>query len=380
MEDFVIIGSGVAGSTIAKELREKYGENCRIAIIEKGDNPKYISEGKNVEVNYICGVGGSGIYSLGNAIKTKIKGYKINKSIYSEIWEELHIRSPSDDFLRDIDRKFADLGFKKMEKFINFNKCKKCGMCAKKLCEAKWTPINYLKKANVKIISNFNTIRIEKNDCWVVKDKKGRDIKTKNLIISAGGINSPRLLKKVIDDDNIGKNLFVDIFITIGGILKDSYLNKDISMLMCKQYKDFILTTHYSQLLYNEITKTEKTNKIKGIKEKDVIGIMIKIRDENNGIVLENELKKEITKNDFKILARGISKGSKYLHKLGVEEIYSTHPRGSHPGGSLSLVVDEFEVKEGLYVCDASLFKETLGLPPIVSIIALSKKLVKEIL
>jgi choline dehydrogenase-like flavoprotein len=65
---------------------------------------------------------------------------------------------------------------------------------------------------------------------------------------------------------------------------------------------------------------------------------------------------------------------------LGVDDIYTTIPRGSHPGGSLSLVVKEFEVKEGLYVCDASIFKEALGVPPIVSIIALAKKFVREVL
>ncbi|XRO75452.1 NAD(P)-binding protein [Methanocaldococcus sp. 28A] len=371
MYDFAIIGSGVAGSTVAKELREKY----KVAVIEKGKNPIYASEGKNIEINYAYGLGGSAVYSLGNAMKIDIKGYKIDKEIYKEIWEELNIKVPDDNFLNDIDKKFIELGFKKMEKFIDFYKCNKCGNCARRLCNAKWTPLNYLKESKADILTEFNIKAINYNGYYVIFDENGRKIKSRNIIISAGGINSPRILKKLIDDENIGKNLFIDTFVTVGGILEDSYLNKDISMLVYKRYKNFILATHYSKLLLSEVKKDYKD-----VKEKDIVGIMIKIKDENNGEVLDKEVKKEITKEDFKTLSKGIGKATKYLYKLGVDDIFTTIPRGSHPGGSLSLVVDEFEVKEGLYVCDASIFKEALGVPPIVSIIALAKKFTREIL
>ncbi|CAB3289085.1 Glucose-methanol-choline oxidoreductase [Methanocaldococcus lauensis] len=372
MYDFAIIGSGVAGSTLAKELSEKY----KVSVLEKGSNPKYVLEGKNVEINYVYGLGGSAVYSLGNAMKIDIKGYKIKKDIYKEIWEDLNIKAPDDDFLNDIDKKFIELGFKKMEKFIDFDKCNKCGECARKLCKAKWTPLNYLKDSNTDIFTNFNVRDIEYCGYYEIIDENGKKIRSKNLVISAGGINSPRILKKLIDDENIGKNLFVDIFVTVGGILKDSYLNKDVSMLVYKKYKNFMLSTHYSKLLYNEIKKDYKD-----VEEKDIVGIMIKIKDENCGEVLDKNTVKEITKEDFKTLAKGVSEATKYLYKLGVDDdIYTTIPRGSHPGGSLSLVVDNFEIKENLYVCDASLFKESLGVPPIVSIIALSKKFAREML
>ena len=114
MYDFAIIGSGVAGSTLAKELGDKY----KTAVIEKGKKPIYASEGKHVEVNYVYGLGGSGVYSLGNAIKTEIKGYKIDKDIYKEIWEELNIKVPDDEFLNDIDKAFIELGFKKWRNLL----------------------------------------------------------------------------------------------------------------------------------------------------------------------------------------------------------------------------------------------------------------------
>ncbi|WP_423792582.1 hypothetical protein ACPB8Q_07655 [Methanocaldococcus indicus] len=366
MYDYAIVGSGVAGCTLAKELSGKK------IVIEKGEKPKYVGEGKNVLVNYVVGLGGSAVFSVGNAIKLKIKGYKIEKDIYDEIFEELNIKEADNTFLNDIDKEFLNFGFKKTPKFIDFEKCNKCGKCASKICNAKWTPLNFLKQSDADIITNFNIIKIEKEKEYFIIYCKNKKIKAKNIVLSAGAINSARILKSLYDYEEIGKNLFVDTFITVGGILKDSYLNEDVPMLVYKDYDDFILATHYSSLLYKEIKKEHKD-----IRSKDIVGLMIKIKDEMEGKVLKNNIKKEISKEDLKLLVRGISKATKYINKLGVEEIYSTIPRGSHPSGTLSFIKDF--MFEDIYVCDSSLFKEPLGKPPVVSIIALAKKLSREL-
>ncbi|ENN95675.1 glucose-methanol-choline oxidoreductase [Methanocaldococcus villosus KIN24-T80] len=366
MYHYAIIGSGVAGATIAKEL------NDNVVILEKGDVAKYISEGDHVEVSYVCGLGGSGVFSLGNAMKVKLKGYKINKEIYKEIWEELKINVPNDDFLSKIDRELLSMGFKKMEKFIDFKKCNRCGKCAKKFCKAKWNPLNYLKGSKADIIKNFEIREIIREKDYFIINSKNRKIKAKNIIISAGGINSPRILRKLTKDD-FGNGFFVDTFITVGGVLENSYLNENIPMLVYRDYKDFIISPHYTNLLYEEIKKEND------VKEKDIMGLMIKIRDSLEGEILENDIKKEIAVNDIKLLAKGVSKATKFLNKLGIDEIYSTRARGSHPGGSLREIKD-FEVMDNVYVCDASILKEPLGKPPIISIIALSKIFVRNYL
>ncbi|WP_456471654.1 hypothetical protein [Methanocaldococcus sp.] len=365
MFKYAIIGSGVAGSTIAKELND-------VVIIEKGDDKvRYNNEGKNVEVIYTIGLGGSSVFSLGNAVKLKIKGYRIEKDIYKEIWEELKIKEPDDEFLSNLDKEFLSLGFKKMSKFIDFDRCNKCGLCSRKLCQAKWTPLDYLKESKAKIVKNFKIRDIVKEKDYYKIVGENSIVKAKNVIVSAGAVGSSRLLMD--KDERIGENLFIDTFVTVGGVLKDSNLNKNVSMLVYKDFKNYILATHYSKLLYAEIKKEES------VEEKDIVGIMIKIKDENNGKVLRDRIEKEISKEDLKILGRGIAKASKYLNKIGVDEIYVTRARGSHPGGTLSFLKD-FTLDDGLYVCDSSLFKESLGKPPIVSIIALAKKFVREML
>ncbi|HIH65110.1 MAG TPA: ferredoxin, partial [Methanothermobacter thermautotrophicus] len=61
----------------------------------------------------------------------------------------------------------------------------------------------------------------------------------------------------------------------------------------------------------------------------------------------------------------------------------STGPRGAHPGGTASLgeVVDEnLETSiEGLFVADASVLPEAPGAPPILTIMALARRLARHI-
>jgi choline dehydrogenase-like flavoprotein len=57
-------------------------------------------------------------------------------------------------------------------------------------------------------------------------------------------------------------------------------------------------------------------------------------------------------------------------------------PHGAHPGGTVR--IDEMLNRDleteiaGLYVCDASVLPEPCGWPPVLTIIGLAKRLVKE--
>jgi choline dehydrogenase-like flavoprotein len=55
--------------------------------------------------------------------------------------------------------------------------------------------------------------------------------------------------------------------------------------------------------------------------------------------------------------------------------------QGAHPGGTASIgkVVDkDLQTKvDNLFVCDASVFPTSPGLPPILTIVALAKRLAK---
>ena len=101
---------------------------------------------------------------------------------------------------------------------------------------------------------------------------------------------------------------------------------------------------------------------------------MCKITDERSGLVHRNGL-----------ISKRLTQQDKDRLKAGARDIIVTkHPRGAHPGGTAAVgeVVDsELKVKgcEGLYVCDASVFPVTPGLPPILTIVAIAKWLGKRL-
>ncbi|WP_421077378.1 GMC oxidoreductase [Methanothermococcus sp. Ax23] len=380
MYDFIIIGSGIGGSTVFKELNNKHPDK-KILLLEKGDEPKYVAEGNDVQVLYLNSLGGSALYSVGNAIRIDLKYIGIKEDIYDEIEKELNVNPVPMDFINETTKKLFDYGFKQTPKYINFNKCNSCGMCASRLCHAKWTPRDFLKQyKNSMILHNFEVLNIKKeNELFFVegfnsKNNKKMIFKGKTVIVSAGGVNSPRILSSILDNEHLGKNLFVDTFITVGGFLEGANLNKSVPMSVYRKYNGFLLSPHYSILLYDEIKKENKD-----IKNNDVFGLMIKIKDENNGVVGKDYVYKNITEKDEELLSKGFKEALNILSDIGVNNMYKTIPRGSHPSGTCAVgkvVNKDFETEiDGLFVCDASVFPESLGLPPILGIIAIGKKL-----
>jgi len=111
---------------------------------------------------------------------------------------------------------------------------------------------------------------------------------------------------------------------------------------------------------------------------------MTKIKDNNVGSVdKKGIISKTVTEQDLQRLKKGALLAKKILSGIGVDPktMVVTKTRGAHPGGTAAIgdIVDtNLETKiKGLYVSDASVFPESAGLPPILTIVALSKRLSK---
>ncbi|NPV51810.1 MAG: ferredoxin, partial [Candidatus Methanofastidiosum sp.] len=86
---------------------------------------------------------------------------------------------------------------------------------------------------------------------------------------------------------------------------------------------------------------------------------------------------------DVQKISNGVAIASRILKKSGVDTIVSTEAAGAHPGGTAPLgttVDNQFKTKLGFYVCDASVLPESPGKPPILTLMALGKKLGENIL
>ena len=88
---------------------------------------------------------------------------------------------------------------------------------------------------------------------------------------------------------------------------------------------------------------------------------------------------KSIEMADKKKLTKGIAIAKEILIKSGAKKnsLYISKPAGVHPGGTAAIgkIVDSnFRTKvQGLYVCDASVIPGPFGVPPILTIIAMTK-------
>ena len=429
--DVIIVGTGAGGATVAHELSDK---DLNILVLEKGfnhpngtavdyikntrlslkiedatDNDKYEFLRHPAELMHIEGFGGTTPVSLANAcyactscyknsVTAQFKGYDLE--LFEELLDaskELKIGSLPSEMMGPATRMVVEEGerlgyfMEPMPKFIDFESCDSCGLCILGCTKgAKWDANDFLgdikeSENNTEIISDFTVLRVLHNNNMVEgvegTDQSGKVISyhAKIVVVAAGALNTPIILMNSGVIDGVSEGLFTDLFITVGGYLKDVNLNTEIPMGVKSEFGPYFLSPHFSNQLIPLI-------KEKGFNPnpKDVMGIMVKIADEANGKIYENgNIVKEITESDLNLLKEGYNKSVELLKAIGVEpsSLSSTPIRGAHPGGTAAIgrVVDknlQTSVK-GLFISDASVIPQAPGRPPILTIIALSKRLSK---
>jgi hypothetical protein len=172
-----------------------------------------------------------------------------------------------------------------------------------------------------------------------------------------------------------GREIFFDPFVSVGGYLKDINFNTEVQMAGLIIGENFVLSPHFSSFIRANIPDDS-------VKDSDILSIMVKTPDECQGYVDDNgDVVKVNTIQDIRYLAEGTATAGFVLEKAGVDPktIGSTVYRGAHPGGTAKIgeIVDsnlKTEI-ENLYVCDASVLPISPGKPPILTILALSKRL-----
>ncbi len=432
--DVIIVGTGAGGATVAHELSNK---GLNILVLEKGikhpsgtaanhiintrlsltiqedneDNKGYEFLEHPVELMHIEGLGGTTPVSLANACYACTSCYKNSATAQFkvhdlELFEELLEASkdlkvgslPAERMgpaTRMVVREGEKLGYfmEPMPKFIDFEKCDSCGLCILGCTKgAKWDANDFInivrdEENKTEIISNFTVLKVLHNN-EKVEGVKGIDpnggivnYNAKIVVVAAGALNTPKILIDSGITKNVGEGLFVDLFITVGGYLKDVKLNTEIPMGVKSEFGPYFLSPHFSNQLIPLIEK-------KGFNpgQGDVMGLMVKIADEANGKIQEDgSIVKKLTEKDLNLLKEGYNKSVELLKAIGVEpsSISSTPIRGAHPGGTAAIgkVVDknlETCVK-GLFIADASVIPQAPGRPPILTITALAKRLSKNI-
>jgi choline dehydrogenase-like flavoprotein len=417
--DIAIVGSGTAGATLAKELSKK---GRKVVLLEKGkretrlggmddalrfyENHGFRKSREGIPLYGTSMVGGTSVVASGNAVRCLQKefldlGIDLENQ-FIEAEKELNARPLPDRCISPGAKKILEaaqaLGLepKRIPKFIDPEKCVACGNCVLG-CKygAKWSAVDYVDEAvknGALLLTQAKAIRV------LVSNRKTRGIEAIGpeglmeiisdiVIIAAGGIQAPIILQKS-GISNAGKKMFCDSFMTTYGVTKNINQTKGVNAPGYILRPDKFITFPFVDppvqfLLYNSWEAL-----FGGLPRERTLGMMTKIADESIGQVdIDGKITKTISPKDKEKLNEGIALVKEIFIKAGAEpkSIFTIKQiRGPHPGGTAAVgeVVNnnlETEIKN-LFVCDNSVLPKAPGLPPILTIIALSKWLAKKII
>jgi choline dehydrogenase-like flavoprotein len=107
--------------------------------------------------------------------------------------------------------------------------------------------------------------------------------------------------------------------------------------------------------------------------------IMVKIRDELRGDVGPRWVDKTLHPADRARFAHGVDIARGILEQAGAHHVFASHHFAAHPGGTVpvgrALDADLRTGTPGLYVCDASVIPGPWGLPPTLTLLCLGWRL-----
>ena len=393
---YIIVGTGAGGAILARELAKN---NLPVTILEKGPYIKskdafeyYDKYNDSVDLLTTTCIGGATIVSMSNMVRAldeELYEYDIDLAeAYDYVEKLVGVHQLDDSHIGEGTQRFLDAGRElglntlKMPKAIREEDCIQCGKCAFGCpADAKWSGKDFVDEAvdcGAALICEADVNELIVEDGQIkgvkyIKDDASHEIYGDYVILSAGAISSAMILRTAGID--AGREIFFDPFVSVGGYLKDINFNTEVQMAGLVIGENFVLSPHFSSFIRANIPD-------ESVRDSDILSIMVKTADECKGYIDDNgDVYKTNTIQDIRFLAEGTATAGFILEKAGVDPttIGSTVYRGAHPGGTAKIgeVVNsnlETEISN-LFVCDASVLPVSPGKPPILTILALSKRL-----
>ena len=412
--DVLIVGSGVGGATVAKELATR---GQKVTVLEKGRYYKLGTERRSwrfysnkrpvegMEILRTVMVGGSSMVTLANgvrALQNELSRLGIDlETEFKEAETELGVSPFPERLMGERTKKLmkasTELGYKvePMPKFIDFQRCRGCGGCGQGcLYGAKWTAqksIGEALKAGAKLLTD-TSVDLVLHSGGEVKGVRARgssgitEINAENVVLAAGGMETPIILQKS-GLNNAGSNFFADPYIDTVGITREGGVGDEVSMATIidefHEKKGFIISPAFDKS-WTMFLHLPALKKIHTLHRHRIMMLMTKITDDDAGrIDIDGTIHKPLTENDVKKLEKGDETSRIILLQAGADpkSVCSMMARAGHPGGTAGIgrVVNtdqETEISR-LFVSDASVLPKAPGKPPVLTIVALSKRFSK---
>lgn len=219
-----------------------------------------------------------------------------------------------------------------------------------------------------------------------MKDGQRRTATADRIVLAAGGIGSPVILR-ASGLREAGHDFFFDPLITVCGTMKDVRLqDNEIPMSAGVHLEDdgVVLTDLPFPPLMHTLFTAQAGRLHKLFAYRSTARIMVKWKDALGGRLTDRGgVRKRLTAADKRIAQHGFETARRVLQAAGATDIYRTGYLAAHPGGTVKIghLVDT-NLKtaiDRLHVCDCSVIPEAWGLPPSLTLVALGKRLARHL-
>lgn len=421
--DVIVVGTGPTGATVAAKMAQ---DRKSVLILEKGrwhpqwmlgkqlpslflfDKLGMLATKEGMPVARCITVGGSSVLCCG-AASPPYPGLfeKVGMDLTEDLKEAHTYMRIEDDFPEPLVGKNQmrmlevanNMGykFKKFPRFVDRIRCESKDCSCMKGCphDAKWTGRVPVKEAMVygaDLVTGANVTKaiVQQGEAVGVETKAGDKYYGKTVVISAGGLSSPLILRKS-GITGAGDKFGVDaLWFTYGfskefttvheldmGIYDDTYVPSDGFVLSPVMHT-------WGMYLASATVVGGWSYLPKFRKFPQAVSIMTKIKDDLGGTLYDNgTFSKPLTNNDWTKLKKGEAHATKILKALGCKsnDIFSCKPFGAHPSGTVRIgdhIDTNFETKiKNLFACDTSSYPESMGLPCVWTCAALGVRMAK---
>ncbi len=422
MNKAVVIGSGAGGAMCARELQGKFQVTVleagrefqpfklNLSWIEKFRKTRLLADAREIGWLFPAmrirqagadmilvsgrGSGGTTTLSTGNALRRdedlRALGIDLDEE-FSELAREIPVFSGHQKKWRPRTRNFftlcrdMKLDPQVMPKMGDYARCRGCGRCVLGCPHGvKWDSRQLLDQAQRRGALFLTSRRVERivhekgraSGVWARHRLKKVFFPADLVVLAAGGLGTPQILQ----DSGIAcePRLFVDPVLCVAAEMADSFQNRELPMPFVVQKKGYIISPYFDHLSFF-------FNRQWRLRSQNIYSLMIKLADENQGGIAHGKIQKTLTAVDRERLGEAVATCSEIFQRAGVDQnrLFFGSLNAGHPGGMLPLTaaaaktLHDARLPENTFVADASLFPAALGNPPILTIMALAKRIAK---
>jgi choline dehydrogenase-like flavoprotein len=420
----IVVGSGAGGAAAALELQGTYD----VTILEAGRpfrplslSMRTMERARNLGLLFSArviervfphmrirktaegmfhvngaGTGGTTTLSAGNALRMdeplRAIGIDLDRE-FVELAREVPASTAHQDSWSEPTRRLFEIGERlglqprPTPKMIDLGRCRRCGRCVLGCpTGAKWDSRQFLDMAigkGARLVSGARVRKVVIRDgCAVgVRVRVGARIKSLPadlVVLAAGGLGTPALLGR--SGIPCEPRLFVDPVLCVAAPWPGSRQHREIPMPFVVQRPGYIVSPYFDHLSFLFDRRWRRP-------ADGIIALMIKLADSEQGRVEPHgrSLDKTLTAVDRARLAEAEALCRKMLEEFGVDpgSVFLGTLNAGHPGGMLPLSATEAKtlhparLPANVYVADATLFPRSLGNPPILTILALARKVAR---